>query len=83
MVTLLKIFFFFILLVFVGGFISRYLLGRYFKKMRDKMNQQYHEKQNQRRNEGDVTINPNSKKNKKHFKDDDGEYIDYEELDDE
>ena len=81
MLTLLKIFFFFILLVFVGGFISRYLLGRFFKKMRDRMNQQYNQKENERTREGDVYIDPKPKGNKKHFKEDDGEYVDYEDID--
>ncbi|MFO8236278.1 MAG: DUF4834 family protein [Bacteroidales bacterium] len=81
MLTLIKIFFFFILIVFVVGFISRYLLGRYFKNIRDNMNKQYRESHQRSKREGDVSINWTSKKNKKHFKKDEGEYIDYEELD--
>ncbi|MFP4448950.1 MAG: DUF4834 family protein [Bacteroidales bacterium] len=81
MLTLIKIFFFFILIVFIVGFISRYLLGRYFKNLRDNMNQQYQNNQKKNKREGDVYIKWSDKKNKKHFKKDEGEYIDYEELD--
>jgi hypothetical protein len=79
MLTILKIFFFFILLVFIGGFISRYLIGRYFRNIRDNIHNQYNEKQKERQKDGDVTIN-SKKRNKKHFDKDDGEYVDYEEV---
>jgi hypothetical protein len=49
--------------------------------MQDNVNQQYKNKHRNTRKEGDVTINPNSKKDKKHFKKEDGEYVDYEEID--
>ncbi len=81
MLTLIKIFFFFILLVFIGGFISRYLLGRYFKNIRDNFNQQYQQNAQENKQKGDVYIDPDARRNKKHFKKDDGEYIDYEEVD--
>jgi len=81
MLTLVKIFFFFILLVFIGGFISRYLLGRYFKNIRDNYNQQFQQKNQEKKKEGDVYINPDDRQDKKHFKKDDGEYVDYEEVD--
>ena len=45
------------------------------------MNQQYKEKTRQNKREGDVFIKSNNKR-KKHFKKDEGEYVDYEEVDD-
>lgn len=44
------------------------------------MNQQYQNNQKKSKREGDVYIKWSDKKNKKHFKKDEGEYIDYEEL---
>jgi len=83
MITLIKIFFFFVLLVFVGGMVARYFMRRFFRKMQDNMNQQAQDK-TQRKKEGKVTIEyEKDNKGSKRYKKDQGEYIDYEDVDDE
>ena len=83
MITLIKIFFFFVLLVFVGGMIARYLMRRFFRKMQDNMRQNTQSK-SERTKEGKVTIEyDKKKKGRKKYKGEQGEYVDYEELDDE
>ena len=83
MITLIKIFFFFVLLVFVGGMVARYFMRRFVRKMQDNMNQP-NQGQTERKKEGKVTIEyDRDKKGKKRYKSDQGEYIDYEEVDDE
>jgi len=82
MITLIKIFFFFVLLVFVGGMVARYFMRRFFRKMQNNMNQ-HTQGQTERNKEGKVTIEyEKDKKGKKRYKGDQGEYIDYEEVDD-
>ena len=47
------------------------------------MNQQYYENKEEPKKEGEVTINDNSRnksKKQKKFKNDQGEYVDYEEI---
>mgnify|MGYP000704002146 CR=1 FL=1 len=79
--TLFYIFFFFVILVIVGGLISKYLMRRVFNRMQDNMNQHYDRQQSSKK-EGKVTIEyDRDKKGKKQYKRDQGEYIDYEEVD--
>jgi Na+/glutamate symporter len=81
MLTLIKIFFFFVLFVFLGGIVARYLMKRFFRKMQDNMNQQ-NTRQEQQKKEGKVTIEyEKDKKGRKRYKGDQGEYVDYEEVD--
>ncbi len=83
MITLIKIFFFFVLLVFVGGMVARYLMRRFFKKMQNNMNQNAGERKQYTRKEGKVTLEyDKDKKGRKRYKGDQGEYVDYEEVDD-
>ena len=80
MLTLLKIFLFFVILVFVGGLISRYLLKRFFKKMQQNMHDPYGAREKQKK-EGKVTIEYDKKqKQGKKYRNDQGDYIDYEEI---
>jgi hypothetical protein len=81
MLTLLKIFLFFVILVFIGGLISRYLLKRFFKNMQQNMRDPDQQRTNQKK-EGKVTIKYNKKKRGgKKFRKDQGDYVDYEEVD--
>ncbi|MGM0531487.1 MAG: DUF4834 family protein [Bacteroidota bacterium] len=81
MLTLIKIFFFFVVMVFVGGLISRYLLKRFFKNMQQNIHNQ-HKTQEQQKKEGKVTIEYDKKrKSGKKFRNDQGDYVDYEEID--
>lgn len=73
----------FLLILFVIYFIirlfTRFVLGSYIKNMqRNFENQQYN---NNKKKEGDVTINTKPKSDKKIDKDE-GDYIDYEEIKD-
>jgi hypothetical protein len=80
MLTLLKIFLFFVILVFVGGLIGKYLLKRFFKNMQQNMYNQTGREE--KKKEGKVTIEYNNKKNRnKRYRNDQGDYIDYEEID--
>ncbi len=80
MLTLLKIFLFFVILVFVGGLISRYLLKRFFSKMRQNMQDPY-ATQDRQKKKGKVTIEYDKKEKRgKKFSKDQGDYIDYEEI---
>ena len=82
MLTLFKIFAFFVILVFVGGLISRYLLKRFFKNMQQNIHNQYRGQDQQQKKEGKVTIEYDKKKSrKKKFRNDQGDYVDYEEVD--
>jgi len=83
MLTLLRIFLIFILIVFVFGFIARIFMRRVFRKMHDKTNQHYRykERSQDKKREGTVTLNDKKRREKKKFTKDDGEYIDYEDLD--
>ena len=81
MLTLLKIFLFFVMLVFLGGILSRYLLKRFFKNMQQNMRDPYQQGTN-RKKEGKVTIEYDKKKRRgKKFRKDQGDYVDYEEVD--
>ena len=81
MLTLLKIFLFFVMLVFLGGILSRYLLKRFFKNMQQNMRDPYQQRTN-RKKEGKVTIEYDKKKRRgKKFRKDQGDYVDYEEVD--
>lgn len=81
MLTLIKIFLFFVVLVFVGGLVGRYLLKRFFKNMRQNMHGEFGD-QERKKKEGKVTIeyDKREKRNKK-FNRDQGDYVDYEEVD--
>ena len=81
MLTLIKIFLFFVILVFLGGFIVRYLLKRFFRNMQKNIYNQYREQDKQKK-EGKVTIEYNKKESRrKKYGKDQGDYIDYEEID--
>ena len=81
MLTLLKIFLFFVVLVFVGGMVGRYLLKRFFKNVQQNMNDPY-STQDKRKKEGKVTIEYDKKRRSgKKYDKDQGDYIDYEEVD--
>ena len=80
---MLKFLLIIIILFFAFSFFARLFLGRLFKNFKKNMNQQFYENQQEQKKEGEVTINDSSgKKSKKQkkFKDDQGEYIDYEEV---
>lgn len=79
--ALLKFFFIVVLIVFALGFVFRMLLGRAFHNFQKNMHQQYRQNQQKQKKEGEVTIQDTTRnKNKKKFKDDQGDYIDYEEV---
>ncbi|MFP4620187.1 MAG: hypothetical protein ACLFM7_02675 [Bacteroidales bacterium] len=81
MLTLLKIFLFFVILVFVGGLISRYLLKRFFRNVQQNIHNQYSTEQKKKK-EGKVTIEYDKKRGgRKKFSKDQGDYVDYEEMD--
>ena len=82
---MLKFLLIIILLFFVFSFISRLFLGRIFRNFRKNMNQQYHNEQEEQKPEGHVTIKDSSTKSKQRKKqskrkNDQGEYVDYEEI---
>ena len=80
MLTLLKIFLFFVIMVFVGGLISRYLLKKFFKNINQNIYDQYKGQEKQTK-EGKVTIEYDKKSRRgKKFNKDQGDYIDYEEV---
>ncbi len=85
MFTLLKIFLVFVSIVFVLGFLARIFMHRVFKKMQDRTNQHFRYKDRSqshyKQKEGTVTLNDKKRKEKKKFDKGDGEYIDYEEVD--
>ncbi len=66
-----------LVIYFIGRIFSRFILRSYVKNMKrnfENQNTQYSNKK-----EGDVTINPNSKNDKK-FNKGEGDYVDYEEI---
>jgi len=73
----------FILILFIIFFliriITRFILKKYVQKMQNQYKDPHH--QTQQKKEGDVTIKSSSKQNKK-IDDDVGDYVDYEEVDD-
>ena len=80
---MLKFLLIIILLFFAFSFFSRLLLGRLFKNFRKNMNQQFYENKEEQKKEGEVTINDTSRSKSKEqgkFKNDQGEYVDYEEI---
>jgi len=73
----------FILILFIIFFliriITRFILKKYVKNMQNQYRDPHH--QTQQKKEGDVTIKSSSKHNKK-IDHDVGDYVDYEEVDD-
>ncbi len=78
MVALLKFIFIAFLIIYLLGYIGRYLLSRWLKKFQQGAQGQATQGGKSQK-EGEVTIN-NNPTEKKHFSKDDGEYVDYEEI---
>lgn len=74
---MLKFLIIFIGIVYIVGYIGRLLIGQWLKKMQNP--NQFQNKQQQVRPEGEVFVKKTTD-NKKHFNIDDGEYVDYEEV---
>lgn len=72
-----------IVIIYVLRFLFRFLARRFLKKMSKNFDERKQTNNNNYKNEGDITVkyDPEKKKNKK-IKDDDGEYVDYEEVKD-
>ncbi len=83
---LLRLFFLFIIFVFIMYLLLRVVLPYKFRKMSRNMKEaakeREHEYRQRGRKEGDVTIeNPGKDKHKRDYND--GDYVDYEEIKDE
>jgi len=67
------------IIVFIIRIITRYVLRSFVKNMQENINNQ--QNQNNNKKEGDVTINTKPKAGKKIDKDE-GDYVDFEEIED-
>lgn len=74
------------LLFFVGPYLVRWLmpilLKSFMKRAQNQMNQQYQQQEPQHKKEGEVNLNSNSKTEKPSEKDKLGDYVDFEEIED-
>ncbi len=80
---MLKFLLIIIILFFAFSFLARLFLGRLFKNFKKNMNQQFYENQQEQKKEGEVIINDtktSKSKKQKRFKGEQGEYVDYEEV---
>ncbi|MBN2519893.1 MAG: DUF4834 family protein [Bacteroidales bacterium] len=83
--TLIRIIFFFIIFYYLFKLIGRYILPWLIKKFFNRMTQQQSNvyqrtKQEYKKKEGEVTVHYNTDKNKKRRSDNEGDYVDYEEI---
>jgi hypothetical protein len=78
----LRTIFIIVLIYYILKFIGRLLAPFAIKKISERMNQNFHQREENTKPEGEITVNnQNNKKNV--IDDDEGEYISYEEIKDE
>ena len=84
---LIRLALFLLLIYLLAKLFTRYLLPyilkRFIRKTEEKYKRQQQEYQDQTKKEGDIRINYKNKKHQQKKTDDLGEYVDYEEVDDE
>lgn len=66
-----------IVIFYLIRIITKYVLRSFMKNMQGNVENQ--QRQSSKKKEGDITINPQAKKDKK-FDNDEGDYIDFEEI---
>lgn len=77
---LLKIILFIVVIFLVIRFFSRFLLSLFISNINDRISQAQHNfTRNNSRKEGDVIINA-TRKNDKKYSNNEGEYVDFEEI---
>lgn len=69
----------FLIIFYLIRIITRFILKKYVNNMQNRYKNPYH--YSQQKKEGDVTIKSSTKQNKK-INHDEGDYVDYEEVDD-
>ncbi len=83
---LIRLALFLLLIYLLAKLFTRYLLPyilkRFIRKTEEKYKRQQQEYQDQTKKEGDIRINYKNKKHQHKKTDDLGEYVDYEEVDD-
>ncbi|MFH2095936.1 MAG: DUF4834 family protein [Bacteroidota bacterium] len=70
----------FIVVSYVLSLIFRFIIRRYFRKVQNNFEQQQQNYRSAGKKEGEITIEKKPEKEKK-FDSDEGEYIDFEEID--